>query len=40
LMGMVADKTSVATAYLLPVICYAVILLFAVRFYKQRPVPR
>ncbi len=35
LMGMVADKTSVAIAYLLPIICYAVILLFALKFYKS-----
>lgn len=34
LMGYVADKTDVATAYLLPIICYAVILIFAVKFYK------
>lgn len=33
-MGFVADKTSVATAYLLPIICYSVILLFAVKFFK------
>ncbi len=34
LMGYVADKTSVATAYLLPILCYSVILLFAAKFYK------
>jgi len=34
LMGQVADKFDVATAYLLPIICYVVILLFALRFYK------
>ena len=34
LMGYVADKTSVAIAYLLPIICYTVILVFAVKFYK------
>jgi FHS family L-fucose permease-like MFS transporter len=34
LMGYVADKTTVAIAYLLPIICYAVILVFAVKFYK------
>jgi len=30
----VADKTSVANAYLLPIICYSVILLFAVKYCK------
>lgn len=34
LMGLVADKTNVAIAYLLPIICYVVILLFALKFYK------
>lgn len=34
LMGLAADKFDVATAYLLPIICYVVILLFAVKFYK------
>jgi FHS family L-fucose permease-like MFS transporter len=34
LMGYVADKVDVATAYLLPIICYAVILLFATQFSK------
>jgi FHS family L-fucose permease-like MFS transporter len=34
IMGYVADKTSVATAYLLPIICYFMIFLFAVKFYK------
>jgi FHS family L-fucose permease-like MFS transporter len=34
LMGLVADKVDVATAYLLPIICYAVILLFATQFSK------
>jgi len=34
LMGYVADKTSVAIAYLLPIICYTVILAFALKFYK------
>jgi FHS family L-fucose permease-like MFS transporter len=37
LMGMVADKASVAYAYLLPVICYTVILIFALKFYKPTP---
>jgi len=37
LMGQLADKTNVATAYLLPIICYTVIFLFAIKFYK--PVP-
>jgi FHS family L-fucose permease-like MFS transporter len=32
----VADKYGVANAYLLPIICYVVILLFGVRFYKVR----
>lgn len=34
LMGQVADKFDVATAYLMPIICYVVILLFAVKFWK------
>lgn len=34
LMGYVADKTDVATTYLLPIICYTVILIFALKFYK------
>ena len=34
LMGYVADKASVAIAYLLPIICYSVILAFALKFYK------
>lgn len=34
MMGYVADKTSVATAYLLPIICYFMIFLFAIKFYK------
>lgn len=34
LMGRLADATSVATAYLLPIVCYSVILLFALKFYK------
>lgn len=38
LMGYVADKTSVAIAYLLPIICYLVILTFALKYYK--PVER
>jgi MFS transporter, FHS family, L-fucose permease len=33
-MGYVADKTSVATTYLLPIICYSMIFLFAIKFYK------
>ncbi len=33
LMGLVADH-NVATAYYLPIICYAFILLFAVKLYK------
>lgn len=32
-MGMIADK-DVATAYYLPILCYFVIFLFAVKFYK------
>ena len=39
LMGYVADKTSVATAYLLPIICYSVILLFAVKYCKPVEAP-
>ena len=34
LMGLVADKFDVATAYLMPVICYVVIFMFAVKFSK------
>jgi FHS family L-fucose permease-like MFS transporter len=34
LMGWLADKTSVALAYLLPILCYSIILLFALKFYK------
>lgn len=36
IMGYVADKKDVATAYLLPIICYTVILLFALKFYKPQ----
>jgi FHS family L-fucose permease-like MFS transporter len=32
-MGRVANH-NVATAYYLPIICYAVIFLFAIKFYK------
>ncbi len=32
LMGMVADHVDVATAYLLPIVCYVVILVFALKF--------
>jgi len=38
LMGLVADRVDVATAYLLPIICYVVILLFALVGYRQRGV--
>ena len=34
LMGWVAERTDVATAYLVPIISYAIILLFATRFSK------
>lgn len=34
LMGQVADKFDVATAYLLPIICYVVIFVFAVKFWR------
>ena len=34
IMGYMADKISVAQAYLLPIICYAMIFIFAVKFYK------
>jgi MFS transporter, FHS family, L-fucose permease len=34
IMGYMADKTSVAQAYLLPIVCYVMIFLFAVKFYK------
>lgn len=40
LMGRVADNVDVATAYLLPIICYAVVLLFAVKFYKPVEPPK
>lgn len=33
-MGQVADKFDVSVAYLLPIICYSMILLFAVKFSK------
>ncbi len=33
-MGYVADQYSVATAYLLPIVCYFMIFLFAIKFYK------
>lgn len=35
LMGWVAERADVATAYLLPIICYVVILMFAIRGYRQ-----
>jgi len=35
IMGWVAERHDVATAYLLPIICYVVILMFALRGYKQ-----
>lgn len=35
LMGIVAEKNDVATAYLLPIICYVVILSFAITGHKQ-----
>ncbi|MBA4053641.1 MAG: MFS transporter, partial [Marivirga sp.] len=34
LMGLVAERFDVATAYLLPIICYTTILIFALRFSK------
>jgi MFS transporter, FHS family, L-fucose permease len=34
IMGYVADKANVAQAYLLPIICYVMIFIFAVKFYK------
>jgi MFS transporter, FHS family, L-fucose permease len=34
IMGYVADKANVAQAYLLPIVCYAMIFLFAIKFYK------
>jgi FHS family L-fucose permease-like MFS transporter len=34
LMGLVADRIDVAAAYLLPIICYVVILIFALKFSK------
>ncbi len=36
LMGLVADKYSVAHAYYLPIICYVVIFLFGYRFFRTR----
>ena len=33
-MGLIADRTDVAVAYLLPIVSYAVILLFALKFSK------
>lgn len=39
LMGYVADTYDVATAYLLPIVCYAVIFLFGVRLYKPSSAP-
>ncbi len=39
IMGYVADQYSVATAYLLPIICYFMIFLFAVKFYKPSEEP-
>jgi MFS transporter, FHS family, L-fucose permease len=36
LMGLVADKVDVATAYLLPIICYITILIFALKFSKPQ----
>lgn len=35
LMGFVADKIDVGTAYLLPIVCYVVILMFALVGYKR-----
>ncbi len=35
LMGKIAE-TDIAHAYLLPIICYVVILLFALKFYKPK----
>ena len=35
IMGMVAN-TNIAYAYLLPIVCYVVILLFAVKYYKPK----
>ncbi|MCU0420113.1 MAG: L-fucose:H+ symporter permease [Cyclobacteriaceae bacterium] len=37
IMGYVADTYDVATAYLLPIVCYAVIFLFGIRLYKPAP---
>jgi MFS transporter, FHS family, L-fucose permease len=34
IMGYMASKTNVAQAYLLPIICYVMIFIFAVKFYK------
>jgi len=33
-MGKVADQVSIAAAYFLPLLCYTVILLFALKYYK------
>ncbi|NQX38491.1 MFS transporter, FHS family, L-fucose permease [Pedobacter steynii] len=36
IMGAVADKSGIATAYYTPIICYIVIFLFAYKFYKVK----
>lgn len=38
LMGLVADRFDVATAYLMPIICYTTILIFALRFSRPQEV--
>jgi FHS family L-fucose permease-like MFS transporter len=35
IMGRIAEK-DIAHAYLLPILCYVVILLFALKFYKPK----
>jgi MFS transporter, FHS family, L-fucose permease len=34
IMGYLAQKTNVAQAYLLPIVCYVMIFIFAIKFYK------
>ncbi len=38
IMGMLAEK-DVAHSYLLPIICYGIIILFALKFYKPKTIP-
>lgn len=38
-MGYISDRSSIRTAFLVPLICYAYVLYFATRGYKPSPVP-